>query len=171
MPEEEFKQRCIKTEEVSREQVGAFYSRFWQKHVDASNYTNGSKSKGDEFDQYKESSAVPKDVAKVPFKQRIRPGMVVKYKPSKPTGLDFNMATILCPDWAVETHVKDWQGNEVVVATGGPKRYLCGLVSPGLLPDSYQVSIWRQAVIAVEDMEAEVTLEYDQAMRYYFIDV
>jgi kinesin family protein 2/24 len=171
MTEEEFRQRCTKTEGVSREQAGAFYSHFWQKYIDTKDDRMGNK-RDNGYDEYKESSAVPRTIAKIPFKDRIRPGMFVKYKPSQPTGIKFNLATILCPDWAVETNVKDWKGNEVAGIKGeGARRYLCALVAPAVMNDAFQVSIWRQQVIDVEDMEMEVNLEFDPATRFYFMAI
>lgn len=89
------------------------------------------------------------------------------------------MAVILCPQDAVGETVKDIQGKQV--NKDGPsgdteehsksKGYLCAMVLPSILPEAYELSLWRQVVVNVEAMEAEVVLEYDIATRYYFIKV
>ena len=37
------------------------------------------------------------------------------------------------------------------------------------MTDAYELKVWRQVLIQVEDMEAEIIMEYDTAMRYYFM--
>lgn len=135
-----------------------------------------------------DSSADPEpDAAGIPFKERIRPGMVVRWKPSREGGRlgaagreGIGMAVVLCPAGAVGGRVRDFMGAVVNPPEGEGKeaegerqgeRYLCAMVSPSLLPGSYGLSLWRQAVVSVEEMEAEVLMEWDEATRYYYMTV
>lgn len=116
----------------------------------------------------------------VPFKERIRPGMVVSWTP--PRGYHIGMpyaglklAVILSPVKSVPEHVRD-AGGKLVNDSDGPvngtaKKYLCAMVSPALLPEAYEVVLWRQVAIEVEHMDTEVLLEYDSATRYYYMAV
>lgn len=106
-----------------------------------------------------------------PFKERIRPGMVVRWTApqydsvalSKP-----NLAVVLCPQNAAGERASDVLGNKVNQDTSqGGQRYLCALVVPGALAETYEVNLWRQVVLHLKEMEAEVLLEYDAATRYY----
>lgn len=90
------------------------------------------------------------------------------------------MAVVLCPQSAAGAAARNFQGELVNTdgATSGegggktePQSYLCALVLPSVLPEAYELSLWRQAVVDVEAMEAEVLLEYDVATRYYFMKV
>lgn len=45
------------------------------------------------------------------------------------------------------------------------------MILPGTLGGSYEVQLWRQVVVDVAQMEAEVVLEYDAATRYYHITI
>jgi kinesin family protein 2/24 len=124
----------------------------------------------------------------VTFKERIRPGMVVSW--NKPPGLDLalsmpddlKLAVVLCRVEAVQGTVKDVLGNVVNPTEGGHTdtkvngtdsgaRYLCGLVTPGLMAEAYELNLWRQIVIDVGTMEKEVILDYDAGTRYYYISV
>lgn len=40
-----------------------------------------------------------------------------------------------------------------------------------MLPGSFGISPWRQVVVRVEEMEAEVLMEWDEATRYYYMTV
>jgi kinesin family protein 2/24 len=103
--------------------------------------------------------------AKIPFKQRLRPGMVVKCKPHMLSSYQ-DMAIILCPAGALPSASKDSQGKGA--REEQEDKYLCAMVYPGILPGSHQVSLWHQMVVDVDWMEKEVLLEYDAATRYYF---
>ncbi|KAL2021906.1 hypothetical protein VTK56DRAFT_6501 [Thermocarpiscus australiensis] len=193
LPVPEFLSRCLKTPGVSPEQAQAFQSKLWKLHVDSrrgagppkitagstpSNPEHGESSRLERLD----SSADPEpDAASIPFKQRIRPGMVVSWNPpreyagfSAAGGKD--LAVVLAPTWAVAERVKDVRGVQVnpggVGAEAKPDdAYLCALVMPSLLPGSYGVSLWRQVVVTVEQMEGEVLMEWDEATRYYYMTV
>lgn len=120
------------------------------------------------------------------FKERIRPGMVVSWNqpPSRDLALsmpdDLQLAVVLCPVEAAQGTVKHILGNVVNPTEGGHTgtkvngtdrgaRYLCGLVTPGLMAEAYELNLWRQIVIDVGMMEKEVILEYDAGTRYYYI--
>ena len=80
---------------------------------------------------------------------------------------------VMCPANAVGPWVKDARG--AVVNPGGEgaegEAYLCAYVAPALLPGSFGISLWRQGVVRVADMEAEVLMEWDEATRYYYMTV
>jgi kinesin family protein 2/24 len=124
--------------------------------------------------------------AAVPFKERMRPGMVVSWNQaadrtsalSKPD--DLKLAVVLCPVEAVQSSVKDVLGNVVNLTetesintkgngidTGA--QYLCALITPGALAEAYELHLWRQNVIHVGMMNKEVFLRYDTQTRYYYI--
>lgn len=124
----------------------------------------------------------------VPFKERIRPGMVVSWdqSPGRDHALsmpgDLKLAVVLCPVEAVQGTVKGVLGNVVnptesehtdtkVNGTDRGARYLCGLVTLGQMAEAYELNLWQQIVIDVGMMESEVILEYDAGTRYYYISV
>jgi kinesin family member 2/24 len=171
IPMTEFVERCMKgTDGVTQQQAKALYDKLWRKHID-SQTSSRREVAVDVVKQIGHSSAVPAEVAATPFQQRVRPGMVVRFKPYRDTG-PTNMAMVMCPDWAIETEIKNLRGEVVKVGTQeGPRKYLCALISPAIMTDAYDLSAWRQAVIAVEDMEEEMNLDYDAATRFYHLDV
>lgn len=132
------------------------------------------------FDMFGQSSSRDPNPQSVdtPFTDRIRAGMVVRWK--APENLQYgppgslNMAVILCPATAFASNpghiVTEIEGEEKVVSSD-PDVYLCALVSPGVMRDSYTLDLWRQVVISKLQMESEVILEYDSATRYYHIAI
>jgi len=109
------------------------------------------------------------------FKERFRPGLVVRWKPSAESVSDSkeNLAAVLCP-YTEEAHVQAFSGSlesKVNQAYQGSQQYICATVSSGTLANTYEINLWRQVVIDVKDMEAEVLLEYDPATRYYHTTV
>jgi kinesin family protein 2/24 len=127
-----------------------------------------------------DSSADPEPGADtIPFKERIRPGMVVTWRPPADYA-SFAVggkayAMVMCPVEAVGERVRDAKGVQVNPsggsAEGKREAYLCALVAPSLLPGSFGISLWRQVVVRVEQMEAEVLLEWDEATRYHYMTV
>jgi kinesin family protein 2/24 len=124
--------------------------------------------------------------AVVPFKERIRPGMVVSWKNLPGRGLDLdvpeglNLAAILCPVKTVQRIAKDALGNVINttesdyinIGNNGADdgaSYLCAFVKPGLMAETYELNLWRQVVIDVSSMDKEIILEYDARTRYYYI--
>jgi kinesin family protein 2/24 len=122
----------------------------------------------------------------VPFKERIRPGMVIGWTDPDGRGLvlglsdnDPKLAVVLCPVVSVHGIAPDALGNvansksggtgaKEVRASGGAQ-YLCALVTPGPMANTYELNIWQQVVIDVDMMNREVVLEYDAGTRYYYI--
>ncbi|SPQ24384.1 530ded2a-4197-4fc5-808a-d498004358e7 [Thermothielavioides terrestris] len=208
LPAPEFLSRCLKTPGVSPEQAQAFHTKLWKLHIDSqhqlsslpattgrdnnNNSSSSSSSSSSKTDPLAstaaarlaqlDSSADPDQAAAaaVPFQQRIRPGMVVRWRPPPKyacvaaTGGQVAYAVVLCPAAAVGAGVRDMKG--VLVNPGGEgsglgDAYLCATVVPGLLPGSFGVGLWRQVVVRVEEMEAEVLMEWDEATRYYYMTV
>ncbi|KAK4119150.1 P-loop containing nucleoside triphosphate hydrolase protein [Parathielavia appendiculata] len=195
LPIPEFLTRCLKTEGATPEQAQAFQTKFWAMHVDSqrrSRYINANKAAGDGKAAAAgdnvvsrlaslDSSADPEpDAGSVPFKERIRPGMVVRWQ-TRPEYGSFAVggkayAMVMCPVHAVGERVRDVKGVQVNpqsedAAERKGETYLCALVTPSLLPGSYGISLWRQVVVKVEDMVAEVLMEWDEATRYYYMTV
>ncbi|KZL83158.1 kinesin motor domain-containing protein [Colletotrichum incanum] len=192
LPTPEFLTRCLKTPGVTADQARAFQAKIWRLHVDSQR--SGSKTlkiKTDDKPTQEESgrqtamnqemlsSSVDPDpqAAKVPFKDRIRPGMVVRWTPPStfPLGLPgLNMVVVLSPQCVVGPNVRDVSGdlvNDTSKPTVESIKYLCAMVLPGFMADSYELSMWRHVVVDVDQMEAEVLLEYDAATRYYYMTV
>ncbi|TIC96993.1 Kinesin-like protein KIN-13B [Colletotrichum higginsianum] len=193
LPTPEFLTRCLKTPGVTQDQARAFHAKFWRLHVDsqksgvkkpAATTEVGSSpqeqgGRKPTMNQDMLSSSVDPDprAALVPFKDRIRPGMVVRWTPPPtfPLGLPgINMVVVLSPHSAVGPNVRDVSGdlvNEKSESIGGQQKYLCAMVLPGFMADSYELSMWRHVVVDIDQMEAEVLLEYDAATRYYYMTV
>lgn len=77
---------------------------------------------------------------------------------------------MLCPQIAEAAQAQKFLGflgEKACQASQSGQRYLCATVSSGTLVDTYEINMWRQVVVDVKDMEAEVLLEYDAATRYY----
>ncbi|KAJ4168060.1 hypothetical protein NW754_011874 [Fusarium falciforme] len=143
LPVPEFITRCLKTPDVTMEQATAFQSKFWRLHLLQTSLV---------------STAFPVEIrdpemSQVPFKERIRPGMVVSWNPPDGTPGFYrlpgrNLVTILSPE--------------------DETSYRCASVVPGVMPGAFEVYLWQQVVAKVEHMETEVLLEYDVATRYYY---
>lgn len=197
----ELESRCLKTPGVSVEQAKAFRSKIWQMHIDSQCDGDRSNTSTPKPIESMEPQSVlsslkvtsrsssrdlePTDTA-VPFKERIRPGMVISW--NQPTGRDLalsvpddlKLAVILCPAEAVQMTAKDILKNTMnPTASGrtatndndtdsGP-RYLCALMTPALMAETYELNLWRQIIINTSMMDKEVFLEYDAETRYYFI--
>ena len=121
------------------------------------------------------------DIAKKPFKDRIRPGMVVSWTGRADGGQNAapasNLAYILCPVAAVGPYAVD-VGGELIKSKEDQadksqlaSAYLCASIKPGFLHESYDVQLWRHVVVSLDKMDAEVLLEYDSGTRYYFVTV
>jgi kinesin family protein 2/24 len=123
------------------------------------------------------------NTAGLPFKERIRPGMVVAWDASAGEYARFavggkSYAVVMCPVGGVGGWVRDVRGEVVNPSREGGENgegkgqaYLCAMVMPAMLPGSYGVSLWRQVVVGVEEMEGEVLMEWDEATRYYYLTV
>ena len=183
LPAPEFENRCLKTEGVSTEQAKAFRSKLWQLHVDSQKAKSApSSSAADlegeiQLDRSSSKDPDPRSIA-IPFKERIRPGMAVSWNPpaGSPMALPgMNMVVVLSAASAVGEDVRDALGTKVKTGEGatGEKemRYLCAMVTPAVMSEAYGIHLWRQVVVDVEAMEAEVFLEYDIATRYYYLTI
>lgn len=117
-------------------------------------------------------------IAKMPFKERIRPGMVISFStrdgdPGYMYGV--KMAYILGAASAAGSHATDLNDDPVathkdVEGPGeAPSAYLCATVNPGVLHESYEIQLWRHIVIGVDRMDTEILLEYDPGTRYHFM--
>ncbi|KAL4891908.1 P-loop containing nucleoside triphosphate hydrolase protein [Aspergillus ambiguus] len=125
----------------------------------------------------------PTDISK-PFKERIRPGMVISWKQplghgSVPSTGDGRLAIILCPAGAIQggsgsipddlmAPTENGRTEEKANRTDSQK-YLCALVTPAPMTKAYEVNLWRQTIIDIGVMDREILLEYDPETRYYFI--
>lgn len=112
----------------------------------------------------------------VPFKDRIRAGMVVSWnapeEPQSDAPGSLNMAVVLSPAASFATHnTHVVSGFEGLGDDGNSERFLCALVAPGAIQNSCTVDLWRQVVITKAQMEMEVVLEYDIATRYYYVAI
>lgn len=180
----------METPGVTLEQAKAFRSKLWQMHIDSASAAAQQQQQQQrtitttrtELDagpdtslgshRQASSSREPDQAlsASVSFKQRVRPGMVVRFTPRREvlvTGRE-GMAVVLCPVAAVGSHVKDSMGAPVV-QKAAEDVFLCALLSPGSMLGSYEVNLWRQCCVGLAEMDAEVILEYDGASRYYYV--
>ncbi|KAL2820959.1 P-loop containing nucleoside triphosphate hydrolase protein [Aspergillus cavernicola] len=178
LPLENFVQRCLKSPDATEEQAKALHAKLWAMHV-KSQRPSSSKAETDllseKFSSSREQSA---DRASLPFKDRIRPGMVIRWVPPEGFPLRLpeqnNLALVLTPrqGTATTTTTLCRDGFKDVENAGDQSkedRYLCAMVFPGALANAYEVNLWRQVLIHVDMMEAEVVLEYDNATRYYYL--
>jgi kinesin family member 2/24 len=203
LPAAEIESRCLKTPGVSVEQAKAFRSKLWQIHIDSQRVGDTLNTPAPNPSESTEPDAIlsrlglasrlssrdmdPTATA-VPFKERIRPGMVVSWNqpPACCVALnvpnDLKLAVVLCPIEAVQGTVKDVLGNVVnptesehtdtkEIGTDSGARYLCALVTPGLMAEAYELNLWRQIVIDIGMIDKEIFLEYDTGTRYYYISV
>ncbi|KAK9416643.1 putative Kinesin motor domain-containing protein [Seiridium unicorne] len=196
----EFESRCLKSPGSSMERARAVRSKLWQMHVDSQHVGNtpaprtattskypiqsSTGSSTEEVPGRSSSRDLNPSAMEMPFKERIRPGMVVSWNgPSEhysalhlPDGL--KLAAVLCPVESVKDafiNVIDPADNEHAKTQENGResntRYLCALLTPGLMVETYELNFWRQIVIDVDMMEGEVILEYDAGTRYYYISV
>ncbi|KAL2129338.1 hypothetical protein VTI74DRAFT_7930 [Chaetomium olivicolor] len=183
LPIPEFISRCLKTPGVSEEQAQAFQAKFWKLHIDSQRAPASKPASRTDTPEpaisrlsLLDSSVDPEpDASSIPFKQRIRPGMVVSWNPPAEYAsfaVDSKAyAMVMCPVGAVAERVRDARGVQVNDGKEGGEAYLCSFVAPALLPGSYSISLWRQMVVKVEEMEAEVLMEWDEATRYFYMTV
>lgn len=154
LPEEEFISRCLKTEGVSIEQARAFYQKLWRTRIDIRSQSSSTDPAGDS-----ESTGEVVESPKLPFKERIEPGMIVRLAPKQWGFNGTNVLMILSPATA-----KDYEG-------GDERTFICAAVTPGLIPTGYELHIANKRTFTVDQFETEVKMEYDLATRYYFIEL
>lgn len=174
VPENEFHARCLKTPGITAAQAEAFRSKMWQMHIDSQRAVDEAVS-GSTANMSSRDLQGP-TASTVPFKERIRPGMVVSWKePSEQSdgSESLKLAVVLAPRDGTNgfnRFFKDGTGAVKEREVNTPS-YLCALVVPGVMADAYEVHLWRQVVVGVNTMEKEVGLEYDAATRYYYVSV
>ena len=169
LPADQFIERCLQSHGVTENQAKAFHAKFWRLHIDsqrgsAAKATKDSASTDTKDESRFLSSRDTSDENTFPFTERIRPGMAVRWNPPADFPLranDQNLALVLCPQTAVAENVRDALGNQVNSGQdqSSNQRYLCAMFLPGTLGGSYEVQLWRQVVVDVAQMEAEVVLE------------
>jgi kinesin family member 2/24 len=160
LPVPEFHARCMRTPGMTVERAKAFRAKLWQLHIDSQDATTPAASasgtamprKPDQIATMSSREMNP-TMASLPFKQRIRPGMVVGVHAAS-SGASTK-----------ELHLR------IVLAPVGEGSYLCALVESGPTKDAYELNLWRQVTVDVNDMEREVILEYDKASRYYHLGI
>lgn len=194
LPETTFEQRCMNTPGVTVEQAKSFRSKLWQMHIDSQHAaepavpTSALEDTGPDtilghlnLASQVSSRDPDQDLLSVPFKDRLRPGMVVKCNLKRwvPMLGESGMVVILCPASAVGSHVKDFEGKSVSLGGSTDRKaegateeqFLCAIINPGIMQGAYEISLWRQTCVSIAEMDAEVILEYDAATRYYYIAV
>ncbi|KAK4131300.1 P-loop containing nucleoside triphosphate hydrolase protein [Trichocladium antarcticum] len=198
LPLPEFLARSLQTPGVTAAQAQAIQTKLWALHIDSqrgqarATDTIGRDGAGGTAVARMarlDCSADPEDgVARVPWRERIRPGMVVGWVPgpehasvaaAAAAGGGKCYAVVLCPVGAVGPRVRDVRGAvvnpggvagaEPGVEREGREAYLCAMMTPAMAPMSFAVSLWRQEVVRMEQMEAEVLMEWDEATRYYYM--
>ncbi|AEO59677.1 hypothetical protein MYCTH_2308140 [Thermothelomyces thermophilus ATCC 42464] len=138
LPSPEFITRCLKSPGVSPEQAQAFQTKLWKLHIDSQRaLASANKIATQQQQQQKgeegglpglmsrmerlDCSADPEpDAGAVPFRQRIRPGMVVGWTPppeyamfAQAAGGGKAYAMIMCPARAAGPRTRDVLGNLV----------------------------------------------------------
>jgi kinesin family protein 2/24 len=161
LPKGEFVARCLKTPNVSPEHARAFYDKLWRLHIDSRTARSAAPSEVSSAIA-SEDEASPKPI--VPFQERLHPGMIVRVKRRSVTEF-LQYAMILCPEGAFE---KDPEKREEMM---GKKSYVCAQIFGSVMADAYNLAMEAKKVIAAEDMEAEVTMEWDAPTRYWFMTI
>ncbi|KAK2600193.1 hypothetical protein QQS21_005067 [Conoideocrella luteorostrata] len=185
LPAAEIERRCYRSPGVTLEQARAFRLRLWDLHLAFQKGRSGTSTPGPRISR--SSRDMDPDVAHLPFKERIRPGMVVRCargpdRQDLPAG---ELAVVLSRADAVGGMAKDSLGN-VISRKGrggdggsdsdsergekyGGERYLCGLATPMSADGAFEMDIWLQFVVDVGEMEEEVILEYDTRTRHFVV--
>jgi kinesin family protein 2/24 len=161
LPKGEFVSRCLKTPNISPEHARAFYDKLWRLHIDSRTARSTAPS---EVSSAMASEDEAPQKRTVPFQDRIQTGMIVRIK-RRWKADSLSHAMILCPEGAFE---KDPEKRDEVM---GNKRYVCAQIFPSVMADAYNLGMEARKVIAVEEMEAEVSMEWDAPTRYWFMTI
>jgi kinesin family protein 2/24 len=168
MDRREFVERCLKTRCATDDMAAVVHSKLWRMHVDSARPADGGT-----HDAKASTSAPPEGARGVPFKERLRPGMVVRYRRGADSEREEEFAMVICPsavvaadDGRFRAAEGDGAGNRIDTAY-----ILCSVVERAVLKNSFLVNVWQHVVVSVDEMEAEAVLQYDTATRYYFLDV
>jgi kinesin family protein 2/24 len=166
----------MQTPGVSKEQAVTFYQKLWRLHIDSRTQASQSQS-GDADEATISESRKPKLSAKPPFQQRIKPGMFIRLAPfvSKIDMENGDIAMVMSPASAADFDSEPdsdaraaGQGN---LSLGEDRQFVCAAVAPSIMTAAYELFVERQGVCKVKEMTAEVLMEYDQATRYYYMDL
>ena len=168
MDKREFVDRCLKTPDVPEDIASVVHSKLWRMHIDSTRPPGGAG------DAKVRSSAPPEDARDAPFKERLRPGMVVRYRRGADVEREEEFAMVVCPGAIIAADDRRFHGLDGGVGGGRidmAQGVLCSVVERAVLKNSFLVNVWQHVVISVDEMEAEAILQYDPATRYYFLDV
>ncbi|KPM34562.1 hypothetical protein AK830_g12010 [Neonectria ditissima] len=189
----EFEQRCLKTVGVTSSQASAFQSKLWRMHTDAKGARcKKTPSAANAAPAGRTTSKEPNvKVQSLPFANRIRPGMVVEYKPritgretKKPnmgksdTGEpDVELVMVFSDMSAVDyaTHVslgapehprsRSWSQARIT--------YMCARLirNHPTAKSGYELQPWDTIAVDAKEMKREVIMAYDQPSRLYFLEI
>ncbi|EMR64081.1 putative diatom spindle kinesin 1 protein [Eutypa lata UCREL1] len=194
LPGPEFITRCLKTPDVSKDQAIAFQAKYWKLHIDSQHcraptsesQLQGGSGAGEKPDgdsaipaRWQDSSREPRmEMQALPFKDRLRPGMMVAWTPDEenagfpviPNGRDLIMLLSEEPcSSAGESSMAAAEADaKVKEKAERPRTYRCAFVGPAVMPGAFELHPWIQCVVEGSQMDAEVILEYDSATRYYY---
>ncbi|KAF5862924.1 hypothetical protein ETB97_010965 [Aspergillus alliaceus] len=116
LPEGEFIQRGLKTPEVTEDQARAFHSKLWRLHTEsqrnAGNHQHKPRACEPDLlsERFSSSREVNAETEVLPFKERIRPGIVVRWTPATDFPMHLsahNLAVALSPQATVSPRVGD----------------------------------------------------------------
>lgn len=194
LPGPEFITRCLKTPDVSKDQAIAFQAKYWKLHIDSQHcraptsesQLQGGSGAGEKPDgdsaipaRWQDSSREPwMEMQALPFKDRLRPGMMVAWTPDEenagfpviPNGRNLIMLLSEEPcSSAGESSMAAAEADaKVKEKAERPRTYRCAFVGPAVMPGAFELHPWIQCVVEGSQMDAEVILEYDSATRYYY---
>lgn len=190
LPDSEFEARSMRTPGVTKEQAKAFQSKLWQLHVDsqrapqqrvpAESEDLGKALGRLDIAEKPSSRETDPELSGLPFKERIRPGMVVSWTPMPDLALELpggrNLAMVLCPAEAAGHKAKGilrgkMHSKNVDQGEGKEKGYLCAWVFPSMAGEGYEINPWEQVVVDTGAMNAEVCLQYEPATRCCYLVV
>ncbi|KAK7957199.1 uncharacterized protein PG986_006421 [Apiospora aurea] len=104
------------------------------------------------------------DAASVPFRHRLRPGMVIRLKPSTPGGSGTpQLAVLLCPEMTGDVDSPEKARKHRTM------QYVCASLAPVPGKACYEMNLWEQFVVDSGAMDREVILEYSPETRYYYV--
>ena len=158
LPKGEFIARCLKTPDITQAQALAFYDKLACLQNESQ---TGKKADEPLLDEEKKTMSASTS----PFQERLGPGTFIPCKEKswqdkgKAVQLtsDSKMAMVMAP--------------HIVEGAADKTRFLCAEVAKGQLHGSYVLYVTRQVVIPTEQMEEEVLLTYDDASRYYLLEI
>ncbi|KAK8091228.1 kinesin motor domain-containing protein [Apiospora phragmitis] len=121
------------------------------------------------------------DAASVPFRHRLRPGMVIRLKPSSSALLDGDddvdtgsgsgssgapqLAVLLCPEMT-----SDVDSPDKARRARKAMQYVCASLVPAAGEACcYEMNLWEQFVVDSGMIDREVILEYNPETWYYYV--